>query len=66
MTSRRPRCIHRYKGLYGRYQPYLRHTKDGYIITEYKCQIIGCGHWEPHFKSKCTITYHKHNRQAKK
>lgn len=46
------RCTHRYKGLYGYYQPRTREGRDGYTWTDYKCQIIGCNHWKPTFKNK--------------
>lgn len=46
-------CTHRYKGLYGNYEPRFRQTRDGYFITDYKCQIKECNHWKlAHFKHK--------------
>ena len=48
----RKRCTHRYKGLYGNYEPRHRRTRDGYWVVEYKCQIIGCNHWQEHFRNK--------------
>jgi len=53
--TKKKRCIHRYKGLYGRYEHAFRLTNydsngNNYIITSYKCQIIGCNHWKDVFK----------------
>jgi len=45
----RARCIHRYRGLYGKFEPRFKQRKiDGqwYFCTDYKCQIIGCNHWK--------------------
>ena len=47
------RCNHRYKGLYGNYQPRMRRTRTGCWVTDYKCQIIVCNHWKlNYFRSK--------------
>lgn len=44
------RCVHRYKGLFGRYVPRGRNTRNGYYLIEHQCQIKGCSHWRTSFK----------------
>jgi len=52
-NGKRVRCIHRYKGLHGIYPVWRdKKTRDGYILTQYQCQIKGCNHWETRFKNK--------------
>ena len=50
--STRVRCVHRYKGLFGKYMPRFKRTRDGYWLTQYKCQIIGCNHWQTWWRHK--------------
>ena len=50
------RCSHVNWGLYKQMQPRFKKRKingEWYFCTDYKCQIIGCNHWEKNwFKHK--------------
>ena len=55
------RCSHIYWGLYKKMEPRFKIkyiSGERYFCTDYKCQIVGCNHWEKNwFKHKYPKKY---------